>query len=330
VSFDYPVALLALAFVPLSALIYAAAQRRRRRFAVRFTNMDLLADVVTETPSWRRHIPPALFLLALAALAIAIARPHELVSVAKREATVVLATDSSGSMQATDVSPSRLSAAKHAASTFADDTPGQVKLGFISFNSTSQLLVPPTSDKGRVKAAIGSLQPGGGTAIGSAIQTALVALKPTIDENAKKNRASGKGKGKAPPAVIVLLSDGKNTTGLPPGRGAQLAKEQNVPVYTVALGTQNAVVQVADPVGGFRTVRVPPDHNALRQIADTTGGKFFATADSQKLNAIYKGLGSRIGFRKERRELTAAFAAGGLALMMLGGAFSLMWFGRLP
>ena len=329
-SFDYPVALLALAFVPLSGLIYLSAQRRRRRFAVRFTNMELLADVVTQTPSWRRHIPPALYLLALAALALAIARPHELVNVAKREATVVLATDSSGSMQATDVKPTRLGAAKNAAKAFADDTPGKVKLGFISFNSTSQLLAPPTSDKGRVKAAIDTLRPGGGTAIGSAIQTSLAALKPALDANAKKNGPGAKGKSKAPPAVVVLLSDGKNTTGLPPGRAARLAMDQNVPIYTVALGTQSAVVQVADPVGGFRTVQVPPDRRALRQIADTTGGKFFATADADKLGAIYKSLGSRIGFRKERRELTAAFAAGGLALMMLGGAFSLFWFGRLP
>ena len=210
-SFDYPVALLALAFVPVSGLIYLAAQRRRRRFAVRFTNMDLLADVVTETPSWRRHIPPALFLLALAALAIAIARPHELVNVAKREATVVLVTDSSGSMQATDVKPSRLAAAQNAANTFTDETPGKVKLGFITFNSTSQLLVPPTSDKGRIKAAIGTLRPGGGTAIGSAIQTSLAALKPALDENAKKKGPGGKGKSKAPPAVVLLLSDGKST-----------------------------------------------------------------------------------------------------------------------
>jgi Ca-activated chloride channel homolog len=329
VSFQYPAALLTLAFIPLTGLIYLAAQRRRRRYAVRFTNMDLLADVVTETPSWRRHIPPALYLLALAALALAIARPHELVNVAKREATVILVTDSSGSMQATDVKPSRLAAARSAAKAFADDTPGKVKLGFISFNSASQLLVPPTSDKNRVKGAVDTLKAGGGTAIGSAIETSLAALQPVLKDSNKK-ASSAKGKQKAPPAVVVLLSDGYSTTGPPPLRAAQHAKQLNVPVYTVALGTESAVVQVADPVGGYRTVEVPPDRKTLKQIADTTGGKFFATADSKKLSAIYKSLGSRIGFRKERRELTAAFAAGGLALMMLGGAFSLFWFGRLP
>ena len=151
-----------------------------------------------------------------------------------------------------------------------------------------------------------------------------------LKDNSKQNSSSAKGKRKAPPAVVVLLSDGYSTTGPPPLRAARHAKQLNVPVYTVALGTENAVVQVADPVGGYRTVQVPPDRKTLKQIADTTGGKFFATGDSSKLSAIYKSLGSRIGFRKEHRELTAAFAGAGLVLMMMGGVFSLFWFGRLP
>ncbi len=328
-SFDYPVALLALAFVPLSAMIYIAAQRRRRRFAVRFTNVDLLADVVTATPSWRRHIPPLLFLLALASLAVAIARPYEHVNVAKRKATVVLVTDSSGSMQATDVKPTRLSAARNAAKSFVDQTPEKVDLGFITFSSAAQVLVPPTDDRGRVKASIDSLRPNGGTAIGSAIQSALTTLKPVLDRN-KSNDDPKKAKKRAPPASVVLLSDGYSTTGPPPMSAAREAKEQNVPIYTVALGTENATVQIADPVGGYRTVQVPPDRQTLKRIAETTGGKFFATGDASKLSDIYKSLGTRIGFKRERRELTAAFAAGGLALMMIGGAFSLVWFGRLP
>src|SRR4051812_9280027 len=329
-SFDYPVALLALAFVPLTGLIYLAAQRRRRRFAVRFTNLDLLADVITETPSWRRHIPPLLYLLALASLAIAIARPHETNNVAKRQASVMLVTDTSGSMQATDVKPTRLEAARNAAKGFAEGTPKKVSLGFITFNSASQVLVPPTEDKDRVKAAISTVRAGGGTAIGSALEASLASLKPVLEDNNKKNPADANGKRRAPPAVVVLLSDGYSTTGPPPLRAARHAKELNVPVYTVALGTQNAAVQVADPVGGYRTVQVPPDRGTLKKIADTTGGKFFATANASKLNDIYKSLGSRIGFRKQRHELTAAFAAGGLVLLMLGGAFSLAWFGRLP
>jgi Ca-activated chloride channel homolog len=240
-SFEYPVALLALAFVPLTGLIYLAAQRRRRRFAVRFTNMELLAGVVSETPSWRRHIPPLLYLLALAALALAIARPHELVNVAKRQATVVLVSDSSGSMQATDVKPTRLVAARNAAKAFVDSTPKKVDLGFITFNSASQLLVPPTSDRDRVRGAIDTVRAGGGTAIGSGLETSLAALRPVLDDTRKKN-AGANGKRRAPPAVVVLLSDGYSATGPPPLRAARHAKELDVPVYTVALGTESAVV----------------------------------------------------------------------------------------
>ena len=330
-SFDYPVALLALAFVPLTALIYVAAQRRRRRFAVRFTNVDLLADVVTATPSWRRPIPPLLFMLALAALAIAIARPYDTVNVAKRKATVMLVTDTSGSMQATDVKPTRLVAAREAAKSFVDQTPKKVDLGLITFNNIPQVLVPPTDERSRVKSSLDTVQSKGGTAIGSAIQTALNSLKPVLAKNKGNDAKKGKNpKKSAPPASVVLLSDGYSTTGPQPLTAARQAKELNVPVYTVALGTENAVVQVADPVGGYRTVQVPPDRETLKRVAETTGAKFFATGDAKKLSEIYKSLGTRIGFKKERRELTPAFAGAGLALMMLGGAFSLLWFGRLP
>ena len=258
---------------------------------------------MTETPSWRRHIPPLLFLLALASLAVAVARPFENLNVAKRKATVMLVTDTSGSMQATDVKPTRLDAARNAAKSFVDQTPSKVDLGVITFNGSAQLLVPPTDDRGRTKQAFDAVQASGGTAIGSAIQSALTALSPVLQKNKGNDNAK------------------RNTK--------QNAKNLNVPIYTVALGTQNATVQVADPVGGYRTVQVPPDRETLKRIATTTGGKFFATGDSNKLSQIYKSLGTRIGFKKERRELTAAFA-GGLALMMLGGAFSLLWFGRLP
>jgi Ca-activated chloride channel family protein len=329
VNFDYPVALLALAFVPLCGMIYLAAQRRRRRYAVRFTNVDLLADVVTASPSWRRHIPPLLFLLALGSLAIAIARPYEHRDVAKRKATIVLVTDSSGSMQATDVKPTRLDAARNAAKEFVDRTPEKVDLGFITFSSAAQVLVPPTDDRDRVRESIDGLRPNGGTAIGSAIQSALATLRPVLEKNKGKNESKN-AKKRAPPASVVLLSDGYSTTGPAPMSAAREAKEQNVPVYTVALGTENATVQIADPVGGYRTVQVPPDRETLKRIAETTGAKFFATGDASKLSDIYKSLGTRIGFKRERRELTATFAGVGLGLMMLGGAFSLMWFGRLP
>jgi Ca-activated chloride channel family protein len=231
-------------------------------------------------------------------------------------------------MQATDVKPTRLDAARSAAKSFVDQTPEKVDLGVITFNGSSQLLVPPTDDRGRAKQAFDTVQASGGTAIGSAIQSSLTALSPVLQSN--KGNDNSKSKKSAPPASVVLLSDGYSTTGPPPLSAARQAKKLNVPIYTVALGTENATVQVADPVGGYRTVQVPPDRQTLKQIAETTGGKFFATGDEKRLSQIYKSLGTRIGFKKQRRELTAAFAAAGLAMMMLGGAFSLAWFGRLP
>ena len=209
-SFQYPAALLLLAFVPLTALIYMAAQRRRRRFAVRFTNMDLLAGVVSDTPSWRRHIPPLLFLLAIAALALAIARPHETVNVAKRKATVMLVTDTSGSMQATDVKPTRLVAARDAAKAFVDQTPKKIDVGFITFNSASQLLVPPTPDHDKVKSGLDTLRPGGGTAIGSAIETSLGALAPLL-----KNEQAKAKKQKTPPKKMARARPARRRSGRP-------------------------------------------------------------------------------------------------------------------
>ena len=241
----------------------------------------------------------------------------------------MLVTDTSGSMQATDVKPTRLIAARNAAKSFVGQTPKKVDLGLITFTNISQVLVPPTDDRGRVKDSLDTIQSREGPRSAARSRP----RSPPSGRCSRRTRATTRQERcqkNAPPASIVLLSDGYSTTGPSPLSAARRAKEVNVPVYTVALGTENAVVQVADPVGGYRTVQVPPDRETLKQIAQTTGGKFFATGDAKKLKDIYKSLGTRIGFKKERRELTPAFAGAGLALMMLGGAFSLMWFGRLP
>jgi Ca-activated chloride channel family protein len=329
-SFDWPLALLGLLAVPMTAALYAMSQRQRRRYAVRFTNLDLLGSVVTDSPGWRRHLPPLMFMLALAALVIAIARPHVKVDVAREQATVMLTTDSSGSMQASDVAPTRLRAAQNAAKGFADELPEQFRLGLISFSNVSQLLVPPTSDREPVKAGIDSLQAEGGTAIGTALETALTGLQPVIDKSEQRRRQAGAKRKRAPPAVIVLLSDGYSTTGPEPLEVARRARELRVPINTVALGTSAATVTLSDRLGATRTVRVPPDRRTLRRIAQVTGGQYFSAADSKKLQSVYKQIGSRIGFRREKREITAAFAAGGLALMLASGFLSMLWFGRLP
>ena len=334
-SFELPVALLGLLLVPLVVALYLFAQRRRHRYAVRFTNLDLLGSVVTRSPGVRRHLPPLLFLLALAALVVAVARPHLDVDVAREEATVMLVTDSSGSMQASDVSPNRLAAARNAARGFADRLPEQFRLGFVSFNNVASLLAPPSSDREPVKQALDSLQAEGGTAIGSGLEAALTGLQPVIQRERAEAREEAQREGRrsrrrSPPAVVVLLSDGYSTTGTNPMTVARRARDLGVPVNTVALGTSAATVTLSDRLGSTRTVRVPPDRETLRRIARTTRGQYFDAADEEKLATVYDRLGSRIGFRTEKREYTAAFAGGGLALMLAGGLLSMMWFGRLP
>jgi Ca-activated chloride channel homolog len=335
VSFELPVALLGLLLIPVVVVLYVLAQRRRRQYAVRFTNLELLGSVVTRSPGIRRHLPPLLFLLALAALTLAVARPHAEVDVAREEATVMLVTDSSGSMQATDVSPNRLDAARNAARGFADRLPEKFRLGFVSFNNVASLLVPPGRDREAVKTAIDSLQAEGGTAIGSGLEAALTGLQPVIQRERAEAREEAQQQGRrarrrSPPAVVVLLSDGYSTTGPNPITVARRARGLRVPVYTVALGTSAATVTLSDRLGTTRTVRVPPDRETLRRIARTTRGRYFGAADEERLASVYDRLGSRIGFRKEKREYTAAFAAGGLGLMLAGGLLSMMWFGRLP
>jgi Ca-activated chloride channel family protein len=242
----------------------------------------------------------------------------------------MLATDSSGSMQATDVEPNRLDAGREAARGFVDTLPEEFRLGLVSFSNVSQLLVPPTDEREPVRAALDGLQAEGGTAIGTALETSLAGLRPVIEKAARDRRRDRRGRRRPPPAVVVLLSDGYSTTGPEPLEVARRARELRVPVNTVALGTSAATVTLSDRLGGTRTVRVPPDRRTLRRIAEVTGGQYFAAADPEKLQDVYKRIGSRIGFRQEQREITVAFAAGGLGLMLAGGLLSMMWFGRLP
>jgi Ca-activated chloride channel family protein len=357
-SFEWPAMLLGLAIVPLALLAYLGAQRRRKRFAVRFTNLDLLANVVAESPRWRRHLPPLLTLLALSALVVALARPNTSVAVPKQRATVMLVTDTSGSMQALDVKPDRISAARSAAKTFSERLPKEFRLGLVSFNNQSQLLVPPTTDRGLVKQALDGLTAGGGTAMGNALQNALSAVRDVSPQAAQGTTGAtgsqgstgtqgstgatggqgstgtqgggGRSSRRDPPAVVVLLSDGKNTGGADPVEVATQARRLGVPVNTVALGTDQGTVDVQGPDGFVQTIPVPPDRDALREVAKTSRGRFFSAPDAGKLKSIYESLGSRIGYAHERRELTAVFAGAGLGLLMIGGTLSLFWFGRLP
>ncbi len=334
-SFREPLVLLALILVPAGWLLYLAFQRRRAKFAVRFTNLDLLANVVQRAPAWRRHIPPALYLLALTALVVALARPERTVEVPREQASVVLTTDVSGSMQATDVEPNRLSAAQDAADAFIAKVPRKFRVGLVTFSTAAQVISPPSTDRELTLEGIQSLTANGGTAMGDGLDIALRAVRPGargagLTEDTEKPAAPA---APAPerPAAILLLSDGAQTSGTrDPLEVARRAKALRVTINTVALGTDDGVLEMRDPVNGVRRIPVPPDRLTLKEVARLSGGKYFDAPSAGRLDDIYKDLGSQLGFVKEQREMTFLFAGLGLALILAGGISSLVWFSRFP
>jgi Ca-activated chloride channel homolog len=324
-SFGWPLALYGLAVVALALIAYLVAQRRRRRYVVRFTNLDLLENVVAASPRWRRHLPAALGLLALTALVVGMARPQVAVAVPREEATVILTMDSSGSMMATDVAPDRMTAAREAASSFVENLPDGFRVGVVSFSDQADIVVPPTDDRDEALRGLSTLEADNGTALGDAIARSVDLGVSSLEEELAE-AAEGES-----PVVILLLSDGANTTGdYEPLEAAEKAEEAGVPVYTVALGTDEGTVQGPDGFGGTRTIRVPPDPATLAAVAEQTGGTFFEAADGDALRSVYDEIGSQVGVEEEQRELTVVFTAAGAVLLLLGGALSTLWFGRIP
>lgn len=341
-SFAEPLWLLALLAVPLLLWIYLAVQRRRTQYAVRFTNLDLLANVVSEQPRWRRHVPPALFLAGLAILALAIARPQADVEVPKEEATVILVFDVSGSMNATDVEPTRLRAAQDAAHTFLDRIPGGFRVGIVSFAETARVVLPPTDDRDQAHSAVDTLRAVGGTAMGDALMLALDLLRDPVDFGAEPTPEGNEDGGGAtpqggesedgePPGVVLMLGDGFNTVGqADPIDAAEEAVDMNVPVFTVALGTPDGVVDVFDNQGRLRRVRVPPDEATLERIAEITEAESYTALDEDQLNSVYEGLSSRVGYETEQQEVTWVFAVVAGMFLLGGVGLSLYWFNRFP
>jgi len=334
-SFQWPLALLGLLLVPLALVGYALIQRRRTQYAVRFTNLDLLANVVDRSPGWRRHVPAALALLALSALVLAVARPTVAEEVDRKQASVVLTIDLSGSMAAEDVSPTRIAAAQDAANAFLEQVPEEVKVGLVTFSSGVDVQVTPTTDRDAVRVALDGLQPGGGTALGDAIaRSADVAATSVQDSSADvpTTPASTTGEEEAPPAVVLLLSDGANSAGrLEPAEAAQQAASQDVPIDTVALGTADGQVTV-DPEDGSgpQTIPVPPDPETLQAVSDATGGQFFDAADAEALRAVYERVGSSVATATEQTDVGYWFAGAGAVLLLAGAALSAVWFNRIP
>jgi Ca-activated chloride channel homolog len=317
--FQAPLMLLGLALVPLALWLYAASEGRARRARAAFSRPSVSASVVRRQAGWRRHGAPLLYAFALAALVVALARPQVTVAVPVEQATVLLVTDHSGSMQAADVKPSRLEAARGAAERFLDKVPRQVRVGAIAFNHAARLVAPPTTDREHVRRALAALRPSGGTATGDAVTLAVRVV-------AKPARAGVR----RPPAAIVLLSDGKSVRGRDPAAAARDARQAGVPVYTVALGTDAGTIVVQRASGAAETRRVPPDPRSLRRIAQLSGGRSFAVGNAGELRAVYERLGSQVATRRQRREVTAAAAGGALLLVLAAAGLSLRWYGRIP
>lgn len=317
-SFAAPGILVALVALPLLVFLYAGEQRRRRAAAAAFAAPAMQPSVVPRRPRWRRHAPMAAVALALALLVVAAAKPQRTVAVPVERASVMLATDVSGSMTATDIQPSRLVAAKRAARRFVDEVPDRLNVGLLAFNSAPRVLQSPTRDREAVKAAIDNMQPSGGTATGEAIATATSVL-----------RRAGVSGNRRPPAAILLLSDGKSTSGRDAVAAARAAARLDVPVYTVVLGTDQGTITVPRAGGGTATRNVPPDPESLAEIARVSGGKTYTAQTASGLKEIYKSLGSQLGHEQRKREITSAVTGGGLVLMLVGVAMSLRWFNRL-
>ncbi len=311
-AFLSPDRLLILLVIPLVVIGYIFATRRKNRRGMRFTNTSMLDVVVPKQSQWRRPVAVALSLLSLITLTAAFARPKTQIDVPRERATVVLVIDASLSMQATDVKPTRLDAAKQAAVDFVKALPEKYNVSVVSMAGSAAILVPPTTAHNTVENAINSIKLQESTAIGEGIATGLRALQQAPKDPKNPNAIA--------PGAIVLLSDGTNTAGRAPLQVAAEAKAAKVPVYTIAYGTENGYVDL----DGKREP-VPVNHEEMRQIAEATGGDYFAAATADQLKKVYQNIGSEVGYEKADREVTARFAGYGLALAVLAalGAISL-------
>jgi Ca-activated chloride channel family protein len=315
VEFDAPVRLLLLLALLGLAGVYVWLQRRRPTYAVRFTELDLLASVAPRSPGWRRHVPAGLLLLSLVALTTAFAKPTDEVRVPRERATIVVALDTSASMLAQDVSPDRFSAAKDSAKSFIDRLPKRFNVGLVAFNASATVIAPPTQDHDTVRNAVDTLQLNGGTAIGEAVFASLSAIASV----------PGEAGATAPPARVVLLSDGGNTVGRSLDEAAAAAQAAGVPVSTIAYGTAEGSVFVQ----GTR-VPVPVDAPALAALAEAAGGQGYTAESGEELNGVYADIGSQVGYTTERKEVTAAVTGLGLLAAVGAAVTALLWTARFP
>ncbi len=337
----WPGALWALVLVPLLVLLYVLSQRRRRKYAVRYASLTLVRDALGRGPGIRRHIPPALLILAIASMLVALARPQSVVTLPSEEGTVILAMDVSGSMQAEDVRPNRMEAAKSAAMTFVDKQSASARIGVVSFSDNAAIVQAPTDDKEAVKAAISRLRPQRGTAIGRGILTSLEAIFENSDLEFPVQpaqpapgqrpppplpRSTPVPQGYFAPATIVLLTDGENNVFPPPLSVVQEAVDRGIRIYTIGLGSpEGTILRIQG-----RQIRTRLDEATLRQIAELTKAQYYLASNEAELEKVYSNLTTAIVLRTEKTEITFAFTALAAALSVLAAALSLLWFQRLP
>ena len=314
-AFTAPYRLLLLLAVAALVGTYVWMQARRPVYAARFTELDLLASVAPKRPGWRRHVPAGLLLLALVALTTAFAKPEADVKVPRERATIVVALDTSASMQATDVSPDRFTAAKVSAKAFIDRLPKQFNVGLVSFNAVASVVATPTTDHTAVRDAVDSLQLAGGTAIGEAVIASLNAIRNVPGGDATK----------PPPARVVLLSDGGNTIGRPLSDAALAASALHIPVSTIAYGTPTGTVDVQGQL-----IPVPVDAPSLAALASATGGQSYTAQSGEELNGVYSDIGSQVGYTTQRKEVTATLTGLGLLAAVGAAVTSLLWTARFP
>ena len=337
-SFAWPEAFWLAVLLPLAVAGYLYLLRRKKKAALRYSNLALVKAAMGGAPSWRRHVPPALLLAALAAMIVAIARPEALVTLPANNETVILAMDVSGSMRATDVAPNRLAAAQAAAKQFIAEVPSSVKIGIVAFAGTATVAQAPTRNKDDLVAAIDRFQLQRATAIGSAIIVSMATLFPdggydvaSFTYERQSQRMPPKSSFRPMPpgsyasAVIVLLTDGQRTAGPDSLEAARLAADRGVRIYTVGVGTpQGAIVGIE---GWSMHVRL--DEETLKSIADLTRGEYFYAGSAPDLNQIYRHLTSRFVLETKKTEVGALFTAAAGLLVLAAAGLSLFWFSRI-
>lgn len=318
---------LALLILPLTlAAGYVLLAARRRRYALRFTTVAMLDKVAPDKPGWKRHLTALGLILAVVVATVGFAKPVIAGEVVQDSKLVILAIDTSISMMATDVPPSRVDAARDAAGVFLDSVPEGVSVGVVGFDGNARLLIPPTTNlegvRGVIDRAIQTGNLGEGTAIGEAVFLGIDAIESSAGANPEDEAAeSGE-----PAGTIVLLSDGDNTMGRPNDEAASAARAAGIPVHTIAFGTDSGTID--DPIAG--NVPVPVNEAALEQLAHQTDGQALTAATADQLSDVYEGLGESVSVESEQVEISDWFAGAAMAILCLAGLGSLAWAGRLP